>query len=151
MPPGIPITVEVPTATEVFVTRTTTPFYGGLDGFGASVRWAGEGKGDFTVAFDVEAGRASPRRSSSIARTLTSIPFAPPKGARILPGGSAYVRGNILGVLPHDVVEQMTRVPNGETEWDGVWQIVRDGSVVAAIDFPSLGGVACRGSGIQEI
>jgi hypothetical protein len=27
---------------------------------------------------------------------------------------------------------------------------VRDGSVVAAIDFPSLGGVACRGSGIQE-
>ena len=29
VPPGIPITVEVPTATEVFVTRTTTPFYGG--------------------------------------------------------------------------------------------------------------------------
>ena len=78
------------------------------------------------------------------------IPFAPPKGARILPGGSAYIRGNILGVLPHDVVEQMTREPNGETEWDGVWQIVRDGSVVAAIDFPSLGGVACRGSGIGE-
>ena len=53
-------------------------------------------------------------------------------------------------MLPHDVVEQMTRVPEGESEWDGVWQIVRNGSVIAAIDFPSLGGVACRGSGIQE-
>ncbi len=57
MPPGIPITVEVPTASEVFVTRTTTPFYGGLDGFGASVRWPGGGEGDFTVAFEVDGGR----------------------------------------------------------------------------------------------
>jgi len=149
VPPGIPITVEVPTASEVFVTRTTTPFYAGLDGFGASVRWHGGGEGDFTVAFDVEAA-ADPDEIELDCASGDRIPFAPPKGARILPGGSAYVRGNMLGVLPHDVVEQMTRVPNGESEWDGVWQIVRDGSVVAAIDFPSLGGVACRGSGIQE-
>jgi hypothetical protein len=150
VPPGVPITVEVPTASEVFVTRTTTPFYGGPDGFGASVRWHGGGRGDFTVGFDVVAGDV-PAEIELDCVSGDRISFAPPKGARILPGGSAYVRGNLLGVLAHDVVEQMTRVPNGETEWDGVWQIVRDGSVVAAIDFPSLGGVACRGSGIQEV
>ena len=111
---------------------------------------AGEGEGDFTAVFEVVESDA-PTEVELDCADADQIPFAPPKGARILPGGSAYVRGNILGVLPHDVVEQMTREPNGETEWDGVWQIVRDGSVVAAIDFPSLGGVACRGSGIQEI
>ena len=149
VPPGIPITVEVPSATEVFVTRTTTPFYGGRDGFGASVRWGGEGEGDFTAVFEVVESNA-PAEVELDCAEADQIPFAPPKGARVLPGGSAYITGNILGVLPHDVVEQMTRLPDGESEWDGVWQIVRDGSVVAAIDFPSLGGVTCRGSGIQE-
>lgn len=49
VPPGTPITVEAPTASEVFATRTMTPFYEGRDGFGASVRWPGGGEGDFTV------------------------------------------------------------------------------------------------------
>ena len=97
------------------MTRTTTPFYGGLDGFGASVRWAGEGEGDFTVAFEVVEHAEAPEEVELDCADADQIPFAPPKGARILPGGSAYVRGNILGVLPHDVVEQMTREPDGET------------------------------------
>lgn len=53
--------------------------------------------------------------------------------------------------LQTDVIEQMTRDPDGATEWDGMWQVARDGSVVAAVDFASLSGVACRGSGIGGV
>jgi hypothetical protein len=55
------------------------------------------------------------------------------------------------GFLQTDVIEQMTRDPGGSTEWDGVWQVVRAGSVIAAVDFSSLGGVACRGSGVGGV
>jgi hypothetical protein len=149
VPPGIPITVEVLTATEVFVTRTTTPFYGGRDGFGASVRWPG-GKGDFTVAFDV-VGEPASRQIVLDCPTEDRVPSSTPDGPRILPGGSAYIRGNMAGFLQTDVIEQMTREPGGATEWDGTWQVVRDGSVIAAVEFGSLRGVACRGSGIGGV
>lgn len=59
VPPGVPITLEMPTATEVFATRTTTPFYAGRDGFGASVRWA-DGQGDFLVMFEVKGDARTP-------------------------------------------------------------------------------------------
>ncbi|HWL91062.1 MAG TPA: hypothetical protein VNP90_06815, partial [Actinomycetota bacterium] len=150
VPPGIPITVEVPTATEVFVTRTTTPFYGGLDGFGASVRWLGEGQGEFTVPFEV-VGEAGSRQVALDCPTEDRVEFSTPDGPRILPGGSAYIRGNMAGFLQTDVIEQMTREPGGDTEWDGTWQVVRDGSVIAAVGFGALSGVACRGSGIGGV
>jgi hypothetical protein len=150
VPPGIPITVEVPTATEVFVTRTTTPFYGGLDSFGASVRWLGEGRGEFTVPFEV-VGEAGSRQVALGCPTDDMVEFSTPDGPRILPGGSAYIRGNMAGFQQTDVIEQMTREPGGTTEWDGTWQVVRDGSVIAAVEFGSLRGVACRGSGIGGV
>lgn len=149
VPPGIPITVEVLTATEVFVTRTTTPFYGGRDGFGASVRWP-SGKGDFTVAFDV-VGEPASRQIVLDCPTEDRVPFSTPDGPRILPGGSTYIRGNMPGFLQRDVVEQMTRSNAGGSEWDGVWQVVRNGSVIAAVEFGTLGGVACRGSGVGGV
>jgi hypothetical protein len=49
------------------------------------------------------------------------------------------------------VIEQMTREPDGSTEWDGTWQVVRGGSVIAAVEFGSLSGVACPGSGIGGV
>jgi hypothetical protein len=150
VPPGIPITVEVPTASEVFVTRTTTPFYGGLDGFGATVRWPGGGEGDFTVAFEV-VGSASDRHIELDCPEEDRIAFATPDGPRILPGGSAYIRGNVEGFQQADLIEQMTREPGGSTEWDGTWQVVRGGSVIAAVEFGSLRGTACRGSGIGGV
>lgn len=150
VPPGIPITVEVPSATEVFVTRTTTPFYGGRDGFGASVRWSGEGEGDFTAVFEV-VGSSSDRHIELDCADEDRITFTTPDGPRILPGGSAWIRGNMEGFLQTDVIEQMTRESGGSTEWDGVWQVVRDGSVIAAVEFGALSGVACRGSGIGGV
>jgi hypothetical protein len=150
VPPGIPIMVEVTSATEVFVTRTMTPFYGGLDAFGASVRWAGEGEGDFTVPFEV-VGDAGSRQIVLACPTEDRVEFSTPDGPRILPGGSAYIRGNMEGFLQSDVIEQMTRDPGGATEWDGPWQVVRDDSVIAAVGFGSLRGVACRGSGIGGV
>jgi hypothetical protein len=149
VPPGVPITLESLTATEVFATRTTTPFYEGPDGFGASVRWA-DGRGDFTVSFEV---RGAPDAVEIVLDCPRDerVEFATPDGPRILPGGSAYIRGNMGGFLQTDVIEQMTRFPGGSTEWDGVWQVVRAGSVIAAVDFSSLGGVACRGSGIGGV
>ena len=84
VPPGTPITVEVPSATEVFVTRTTTPFYGGLDSVGANVRWAGEGQGDFTVAFDVEQGEV-PKEIVLDCELGDRLAFTTPDGPRVLP------------------------------------------------------------------
>jgi hypothetical protein len=150
VPPGIPITVEVPTASEVFVTRTMTPFYGGRDGFGASVRWPGGGEGDFTVTFEV-VGSPSDRRIELDCAEEDRLAFATPNGPRILPGGPAYIRGSMEGFQQTDVIEQMTREPGGSSEWDGTWQVVRGGSVIAAVEFGSLRGVACRGSGIGEV
>jgi hypothetical protein len=150
VPPGIPITVEVPTASEVFLTRTTTPFYGGLSGFGASVRWHGGGQGDFTVTFDV-VGSPGDRRIELDCAEEDRLAFTTPDGPRILPGGSAYIRGNMEGFQQTDVIEQMTREPGSSTEWDGMWQVVRGGSVIAAVEFGSLRGVACRGSGIGGV
>jgi hypothetical protein len=55
------------------------------------------------------------------------------------------------GFQQTDVIEQMTREPGGTTEWDGVWQVVREGSVIAVVEFGALSGVACRGSGIGGV
>jgi hypothetical protein len=150
LPPGVPITLEVPTASEVFATRTMTPFYGGRDGFGASVRWPGGEEGEFTVAFEVD-GSSSDRRVELDCAEEDRLAFTTPNGPRILPGGSAYIRGNMEGFHQTDVIEQMTREPGGSTEWDGTWQVVRGGSVIAAVEFGSLRGVACRGSGIGGV
>jgi hypothetical protein len=149
VPPGVPITLEVLTATEVFATRTTTPFYEGRNGFGASVRWT-DGQGDFTVSFEVEGEPGAPQIVLDCPQD-EQVEFATPDGPRIQPGGSAYIRGNMGGFLQTDVIEQMTRDPGGSTGWDGVWQVVRAGSVIAAVDFSSLGGVACRGSGVGGV
>jgi hypothetical protein len=149
VPPGIPITVEVPTAIEMFVTRTTTPLNGGIHGFGASVTWP-SGRGDFTVTFEV-VGSPSDHDIELDCAEEDRIAFTTPDGPRILPGGSAYIRGNMEGFLQTDVIEQMTRSNAGSSEWDGVWQVVRDGSVIAAVEYGTLGGVACLGSGIGGV
>jgi hypothetical protein len=150
LPPGIPIKLEVPTATEVFATRTTTPFYEGSDAFGASVRWPG-GRGDFSVSFEV-VGEAGSRQVVLDCPTEDRVLFSTPDGPRIQPGGSAYIRGNMEGFQQTDVIEQMSRSGDGfPGGWAGVWQVVRDGSVIAAVEFDALNGVACRGSGIGGV
>jgi hypothetical protein len=66
--------------------------------------------------------------------------------ARITPGGSAYIVGNLPGIkLGVDEVVQAT-FEGGE--WEGLWHVIRDGSVVAVVDFDSLDGEACQGSGV---
>ena len=150
VPPGVPISLEVPTAIEVFVTRTTTPFYAGPDSVGVSVRWP-QGSGDFVVPFDV--GWAIEHRGIALDcepgdRDL----FTTPEGPRILPGGSAHITGNVEGFVPGDVVEQMTRrASDSPGGWEGTWQVSREGSVIAYLDFGSLRGIACRGSGIGGV
>jgi hypothetical protein len=64
---------------------------------------------------------------------------------RIMPGGSAYIVGNIDGIELSDEVVQATF---GDQEWYGIWHVIRDGQVLAVVDFDSLDGVACRGSGV---
>ncbi|MCD6020522.1 MAG: hypothetical protein K0R20_232 [Actinomycetia bacterium] len=79
------------------------------------------------------------------------LAFMTPDGPRILPGGPAYIRGNMAGFQQTDAIEQMTRDPGGTSGWDGTWQVVRDGSVIAEVEFGSLRGMACRGSGIGGV
>lgn len=147
VPPGTPIVMIADTALDIVRSRTTTPFYGGADGVGASVRWP-EGHAEFLVPFEVDATGFTPPEIELACAPGDRLPFGPPTGGVIEPGGSSFITGNIVGFLPLDVVEQMTRRPDGETEWSGTWQVVRDGEIVATVDWDSLSGTACRGSGI---
>jgi hypothetical protein len=66
---------------------------------------------------------------------------------RIQPSGEAYVRGNTVGVSEGDEV-----VPSeNRSDFEGVWHVVRDDAVVAVIDYESLDGVACVGSGVGGV
>jgi hypothetical protein len=150
VPPGTPIVMIADTAIDIVRSRTTTPFYGGPDSVGASVRWP-EGHAEFLVPFEVDATGAPPEIELACAFD-DRMPFSHPGGGVILPGGSSFITGNIVGfLLGFDVVEQMTRKANGETEWSGLWQVVRDGEIVATVDWDSLSGTACRGSGIGGV
>ncbi len=78
--------------------------------------------------------------------------FTTPDGPRILPGGSAYITGNVEGFVRGDVVEQMTRNGDGGPGgWDGVWQVSCERVRDAYVEFGALSGVACRGSGIGGV
>jgi hypothetical protein len=73
------------------------------------------------------------------------LPLEPPD-ARILPSGEAYVRGNLSGIQADDVVERAGYLEGrGDA---GPWRVVRDGEIIAQVDYPSLEGITCRGSGI---
>jgi len=59
----------------------------------------------------------------------------------VTPGGSAYIM-NTSGIGKFDNVVSVD--PNGE----GLWHVVRNGSVIAVVDYQTLDGVACAGSGV---
>jgi hypothetical protein len=65
--------------------------------------------------------------------------------ARALPGGAAYITANLPGI---ELTDGVTHVIREEKQWHGIWHIVRDGAVVAVVDYPLLDGQACRGSGV---
>ena len=63
-----------------------------------------------------------------------------------LPAGESFIRVNLAGVLDDDVVERAGYLEGRGDE--GPWRIVRDGEVVAQVEYPSLEGITCRGAGI---
>jgi len=151
VPPGTPIVVVSEEGTSVFASRTTTPLYTGTDGIGVSVRWP-DGEADFIAFFEVRFEDPVPRNILLDCPEVDRVAFPALGGPRIQPGGSAYVRGNLAGFLRQDVIEQMTKRDGGDAGgWEGTWQVTREGSVVATVEFPRLRGVACRGSGIGGV
>jgi hypothetical protein len=64
---------------------------------------------------------------------------------RVTPGGSAYIVSNLPGIERSDDVVQ---VSFEKEQWHGLWHVIRDGSVVAVVDYQSLDGEACEGSGV---
>lgn len=62
------------------------------------------------------------------------------------PGGSAYITVNLGPRIGVEAV-QVTFEAGSTTGWDGLWHVTRDGRVIAVVDYASLDGVACRGSG----
>lgn len=150
VPPGTSIAIEAATATRVTTTRTTTQFFPGDVGLGVTAGWL-DGSATFKFSVRVVDPSPGPQTIALDCPSEDRIEFATPDGPRILPGGSAYIRGNMDGFRQTDVIEQMTREPGGTTEWDGVWQVVREGSVIAVVEFGALTGAACRGSGIGGV
>jgi hypothetical protein len=63
--------------------------------------------------------------------------------AVILPLGEAFIRGNTGGIERTDDVTQIS------SDWSSeLWQVIRDGAVIAIVDYRTLDGVACAGSGV---
>ena len=73
------------------------------------------------------------------------VPLEPPRDF-VEPAGESFVRGDLSGVLSSDTVERAGYLAGRNDE--GPWRIVRDGEVVAQVEFPSLEGIVCRGAGI---
>jgi hypothetical protein len=73
------------------------------------------------------------------------VPIVPPR-TMLLPAGEAAIRANLSGIRDGDVVERAGYLEGRGDE--GPWRIVRDGSVIARVEYGSLEGVTCRGSGI---
>jgi hypothetical protein len=146
VPPGTSIAIEAATTTRVVTTRTTTQFFEGDVGLVVSAEWP-EGNATFVVPLTVTEATPDLELVVLDCRPEDHVPIAGPD-ARIEPGGSAYIVGNLPGFEQSDVVEQMTREQDEESDWAGVWQVVRDGSVVASVDYPDLSGAACAGTGI---
>jgi hypothetical protein len=59
----------------------------------------------------------------------------------VTPAGSAFIM-NTSGIKRSDAVVSMD--PSGE----GLWHVIRQGSVIAVVDHRTLDGVACAGSGV---
>ena len=73
------------------------------------------------------------------------------QGPSLLPAGEAFIRANVAGILPSDAVDQLDAVTGVLKPRSGPWVIERDGTVVAWVDYETLSGVACRGSGIEGV
>ena len=74
------------------------------------------------------------------------VPIVPPR-VLDLPAGESYLRANLPGILRSDTVERAGYL--GGRNDEGPWRIVRDGEIVAQVEFPSLEGITCRGAGIN--
>jgi len=73
------------------------------------------------------------------------IPIEPPKVV-IRPRGEAFIRGNLAGILSSDSVERAGYLEGRGDE--GPWRVVRDGEIVAQVEYPSLEGITCRAAAI---
>jgi hypothetical protein len=146
VPPGTPIAIQATSATRVFTTRATTQFFEGDVGLVVSAEWP-QGAATFIVPLTVAVTDPDLELVVLDCRPEDQVSITGPD-TRIEPGGSAYIVGNLPGFQRSDVVEQMTRDQGGESDWAGVWQVVREGSVVASIKYPDLSGAACDGTGI---
>jgi hypothetical protein len=113
-------------------------------------RWP-EGQATFLAFLDVIVTDSSPTNIALSCAPEDRISFQAPRGPRITPGGSSYIRGNVDGIRLADVVEQMTLSSPRTTSWEGRWQVVRDGAVIASVRYSKLDGVACRGSGVRGV
>ena len=149
VPPGTPIAIEAATTTRVSTTRTTTPFFEGNVWLVVNAEWA-EGTATFIMPLSVDPSTPDLELVVLDCRPGDQVSITPPEN-RIEPAGSAYIVGNIPGFEQSDTVEQMTREEGSDAgDLAGVWQVVRDGTVVASVDYPELSGTACTESGIGE-
>jgi hypothetical protein len=147
VPPGTSIAIETTSTTRVSTTRATTPFFEGDVGLVVTAEWP-EGQATFIIPLIVAFTDPDLELVVLDCRPEDQVTISGPEN-RIEPAGSAYIIGNLPGFEQGDVVEQMTQEDGSDAGGlAGVWQVVREGSVVASVDYPDLSGVACDGTGI---
>jgi hypothetical protein len=102
----------------------------------------------FDVAFGIEVTESpNPEgiRPNDLLGCWPPRPFEFSRKVVLEPAGSSFIEVNVDGVRPADGVAPL----HGDLErgW-GPWLVSREGVTIAWIDYRSLGGVACEGSGI---
>lgn len=78
------------------------------------------------------------------------MPFAHTGVAVLEPAGESYIRVNVSGIQPSDAIVQVLAEPNDDVG-RGIWNLERTGQVLAVIDWETLQGIACRGSGVGGV
>jgi hypothetical protein len=72
-----------------------------------------------------------------------TVAFGGPRQV-LLPAGETFIRANVPGIERSDKVVRATERDIDE----GLWNIVRDDAIIAVIDYGTLDGAACQGSGV---
>jgi hypothetical protein len=63
----------------------------------------------------------------------------------VIQAGEAFISGNTVGVRSSDDVVEVASSDGGSAQ---LWLVVRGCQVVAVVDYGTLDGVACAGSGV---
>jgi hypothetical protein len=109
--------------------------------------WGDGSYGEWSLQFTVQ---VPPRDQLQLACSTQDRDLFDHNGPFLTPGSDTFIRANLGDISLRDAVVQVTW-PDGPGSWNGTWVVYREGALVAFVQFESLSGVACSGTGIGGV